>query len=300
MSIKFLAYGYEWEFESSTAREVYMAFADHADGRGRGVKPSYEYVAWKIDSSTATVGRHVRKFVESGLFRPVSTDKFSGKPKEYWIDASKGKPKKPFTGRQESDQNDMTNTAVSRRSHGKMTGLNKKRIFTSSHDSAMPHKPINTNTVPKGTVAANKPPQKDRKSKTGRSRAELDQMFEALMSMWSVPPDNTGARKAKRGLVVKFREAILDCDPTVEVATFQAFTADMAQRTYIADLRDVNKFTSSYGDYLIAHPAIVAAPAPAERKNGDQWLGTNGTRFRKVDDKIERLDLILGKWVLAA
>lgn len=129
-----------------------------------------------------------------------------------------------------------------------------------------------------------------------RSRADLDAMFESLMTMFRVLRTDEAARRAKKGIVLKFREAVLTVDPTISPRRFDDFTLDLAATlTNAHKLKDVNKFTSYYGDYILAHP--VRALVPDTHKPGDDWYDVAGVRRKIALDGAEwYLDLFSGSW----
>lgn len=130
---------------------------------------------------------------------------------------------------------------------------------------------------------------------TPRKKADLDSMFESLMTMFGVPRDNESARAAKKGLVVKFRAAVLEADPLITPDRFAAFTVDLAAKLANASkLKDAAKFGSYYGDYCIEQP--TARPAPTAHKDGDDWTDASGKRRRQVAGVIQVMNQITYVW----
>lgn len=97
MSIKYMAYGYDWKFNSPAEREVYMAMADHADHKGEGIRASLGFIAWKLDVHEDTVRRHVKSLVKAGILVQVGKNGAIGRANEYRIDATKGQSKGAYT-----------------------------------------------------------------------------------------------------------------------------------------------------------------------------------------------------------
>src|SRR5258708_1790836 len=96
MSVKYMAYGYEWVFSTSSEREVYMAMADHADQLGENIRPSIGLIAWKLDVDERTVRRNIKKLREKGILICVKDNARNGSPNHYKIDATQGVKKEVY------------------------------------------------------------------------------------------------------------------------------------------------------------------------------------------------------------
>lgn len=76
------ATGFVWELNlSKSLRYVALAYADHADQNGEGMRPSYGLIAWKTDYSARHIRRLVGTLVDMGIFQIEKQAK--GKPTSY-------------------------------------------------------------------------------------------------------------------------------------------------------------------------------------------------------------------------
>lgn len=136
---------------------VLLAYADHADHEGRGVRPGYQLVAWKTGYSVRHVQHIVRKLEEKGILileipggnKDAGT---LGKPNEWRIDidAAPMSPKRKRGGRviPTSPQGDTQNTHM--------------RVISTSPKSS-----VEPSTQPLNTFAA---------SQQGALASELDDL----------------------------------------------------------------------------------------------------------------------------
>lgn len=87
--------GKVWDLELSPPKQiVLLAMADHADHEDGNIYPSVGLIAWKTGYSDRQVRRIMKELELEGLLVP--TEKPNGKPINYRIDFSKGKPKPDY------------------------------------------------------------------------------------------------------------------------------------------------------------------------------------------------------------
>lgn len=124
-------------------------------------------------------------------------------------------------------------------------------IFPTPDKSGSVTSPPNP-TKPKGASSTRKQPP----AKTGRSKQDLDLMYEAIMTtLFEIAPDNKAGRAAQASMVGLFRKSLLEIAPDVTPRRVEQFCTWLASKTdYMRNLKDRAKFQAYYGDFLRDNP----------------------------------------------